>query len=101
MIKTIENPIVNNIVGAKLTFFLSTNSLNELPELNKGKGVILQRYKDGTLSDLTTFKSEDGLKWEMNGGRQRTEKDILTWHGKRGGAGKVVPIGFPRPPVFK
>jgi hypothetical protein len=37
----------------------------------------------------------------MNGGRQRTEKDILTWHGKRGSAGKVVPTGFPRPPVFK
>ena len=75
-------------------------SLNELPELNKGKGVILQRYKDGTLSDLTTFKNEDGLKWEMNGGRQRTEKDLLTWRGKRGGAGKIVPTGFPRPPLF-
>ena len=75
-------------------------SLNELPELNKGKGVILQRYKDGTLSDLTTFKNEDGLKWEMNGGRQRTEKDLLTWQGKRGGAGKIVPTGFPRPPLF-
>ena len=75
-------------------------SLNELPELNKGKGVILQRYKDGTLSDLTTFKNEDGLKWEMNGGRQRTEKDLLTWQGKRGGAGKMVPTGFPRPPIF-
>ncbi|MDA9170891.1 DNA topoisomerase IV subunit A [Alphaproteobacteria bacterium] len=75
-------------------------SLNELPELNKGKGVILQRYKDGTLSDLTTFKNVDGLKWEMNGGRQRTEKDLLTWQGKRGSAGKIVPTGFPRPPLF-
>jgi topoisomerase-4 subunit A len=37
----------------------------------------------------------------MNGGRQRTEKNILTWHGKRGGTGKLVPTGFPRPPVFK
>ena len=76
-------------------------SVNELPELNKGKGVILQRYKDGTLSDLTTFNNENGLKWEMNGGRQRTEKDLLTWQGKRGGSGKMVPTGFPRPPIFK
>ena len=75
-------------------------SINEIPELNKGKGVILQRYKDGTLSDITTFNKEDGLVWKMNGGRQRTEKNLLTWEGKRGGAGRMVPNGFPRPPIF-
>ena len=80
---------------------LITYSIEEVPELNKGKGVILQRYKDGTLSDITTFKKEDGISWKMNGGRQRTEKDLLTWEGKRGGAGKMVPNGFPRPPLFK
>ena len=36
----------------------------------------------------------------MTGGRQRTEKDILTWQGKRGAVGKMVPNGFPRPPIF-
>ena len=53
---------------------LITYSIEEVPELNKGKGVILQRYKDGTLSDIITFKKEDGISWKMNGGRQRTEK---------------------------
>ncbi len=80
---------------------LITYSIEEVPELNKGKGVILQRYKDGTLSDIMTFKKEDGISWKMNGGRQRSEKDLLTWEGKRGGAGRIVPNGFPRPPIFK
>ena len=75
-------------------------SIDEVPELNKGKGVILQRYKDGTLSDILSFNKVDGISWKMNGGRQRTEKDLLTWEGKRGGAGKMVPNGFPRPPIF-
>ncbi len=75
-------------------------SIDEVPELNKGKGVILQRYKDGTLSDITTFNKADGIVWKMTGGRQRTEKDLLTWQGKRGGAGRMVPNGFPRPPIF-
>ncbi len=79
---------------------LITYQIEEVPELNKGKGVILQRYKDGTLSDITTFKKEDGISWKMNGGRQRTEKDLLTWEGKRGGVGRMVPNGFPRPPIF-
>ena len=80
---------------------LITYSIEEVPELNKGKGVILQRYKDGTLSDIITFKKENGISWKMNGGRQRTEKELLTWEGKRGGAGKMVPNGFPRPPLFE
>jgi topoisomerase-4 subunit A len=75
-------------------------SIDEIPELNKGKGVILQRYKDGTLSDITTFNKDDGLVWKMNGGRQRSEKELITWQGKRGGAGKMVPNGFPKPPLF-
>jgi topoisomerase IV subunit A len=75
-------------------------SIDEIPELNKGKGVILQRYKDGTLSDITTFDKDDGLVWKMNGGRQRSEKELITWQGKRGGAGKMVPNGFPKPPLF-
>mgnify|MGYP000108752700 FL=1 len=75
-------------------------SVDEVPELNKGKGVILQRYKDGTLSDILSFNKVDGISWKMNGGRQRIEKDLLTWEGKRGGAGKMVPNGFPRPPIF-
>ena len=74
--------------------------IDDLPVLNKGKGVILQRYKDGTLSDFTSFNKNEGLSWKMNGGRKRVETDLLTWEGKRGGAGKLAPNGFPRPPIF-
>ena len=74
--------------------------INELPEQNKGKGVILQRYKDGFLSDIKVISEEEGISWLMQGGRQRLEKDISIWMGKRGAAGKLVPNGFPRPPIF-
>ena len=74
--------------------------LTELPEQNKGKGVILQRYKDGLLSDIKVISVEIGITWRMQGGRQRIEKEISNWIGKRGSAGKLVPNGFPRPPIF-
>tara|TARA_B100002051_G_scaffold275543_1_gene319950 strand:- start:1135 stop:3339 length:2205 start_codon:yes stop_codon:yes gene_type:complete len=74
--------------------------LLELPEQSKGKGVILQRYKDGLLSDIKVVTTEKGITWRMQGGRQRIEKEITYWIGKRGTAGKIVPNGFPRPPVF-
>ena len=45
-------------------------------------------------------KEEKGISWQMQGGRQRIEKDLSIWMGKRGGAGKLVPNGFPRPPIF-
>ncbi len=75
-------------------------SSSELPELNKGKGVILQRYKDGYLEDIKSISKDHGIMWNLSGGRQRTEKDISSWIGKRGGVGKLVPNGFPRPPKF-
>ena len=73
----------------------------ELPELYKGKGVILQRYRDGYLEDIKSISKFEGLYWKLSGGRQRTEKDIMPWIGKRGGVGKLVPNGFPRPPKFE
>ena len=75
-------------------------SRQELPELTKGKGVILQKYKDGKLADVKSFNLEDGLSWHMNGGRRRTELELNTWLGKRASAGKMPPTGFPRPPKF-
>ncbi len=74
--------------------------LDEVPELARGKGVILQRYKDGKLAAVKVFNAEDGISWHMNGGRQRTETDLSTWIGKRASAGKLPPTGFPRPPRF-
>ena len=73
--------------------------LNEIPEMTRGKGVILQRYKDGTLADVKTFSLADGLSWKM-GERTRTETDLLAWQGRRGSAGRMPPIGFPRPARF-
>ena len=75
-------------------------SREELPQLAKGKGVILQKYKDGKLSDVKSFNISDGLSWHMNGGRQRTETELSTWIGKRASAGRMPPTGFPRPPKF-
>ena len=75
--------------------------LADLPEMGRGKGVILQRFKTGgTLADATVFKAEEGLSWTLQGGRRRTETDLEIWRGKRAGAGKNPPNGFPRPPKF-
>jgi len=73
---------------------------SEVPEMSRGKGVILQRYRDGKLGDITFLKSEEGLSWSLQGGRTRTETDLTTWRGKRAGAGKMPPTGFPRPARF-
>jgi topoisomerase IV subunit A len=72
--------------------------LEELPILTRGQGVTLQRYRDGGLSDATTFRLEDGLSWAMGGdsGRTRTETDIWQWKVARGAAGRLPPTGFPK-----
>ena len=69
--------------------------LSELPEMTRGRGVMLQRYRDGGLSDVSVFKLDDGLSWR-SGDRTRTETDILAWIGKRAQAGRLAPRGFPR-----
>ena len=73
-------------------------NLEELPELAKGQGVMLQRYRDGGLSDATTFTLEDGLSWQMGGkgDRTRTENEMWQWKVARGAAGRMPPQGFPR-----
>ncbi|WP_300551176.1 DNA topoisomerase IV subunit A [Roseovarius sp.] len=71
-------------------------ALDELPELGRGKGVRLQKYKDGGLSDATTFTMADGLSWLDPAGRTRTETDLTEWMGKRAGSGRMAPRGFPR-----
>ena len=72
--------------------------LAELPEMGRGQGVQLQRYRDGGLSDATTFRLDDGLSWTMGGesGRTRTETEIASWRTARGAAGRAAPTGFPR-----
>ncbi|PFG64896.1 topoisomerase-4 subunit A [Thioclava sp. ES.031] len=70
--------------------------LEELPEMARGKGVRLQKYKDGGLSDAKTFTLADGLSWKDPAGRTRTETDLTEWTGKRASAGRMAPRGFPR-----
>lgn len=72
--------------------------MNEIPEMAKGQGVTLQRYKDGGLSDAVCFRLSEGLSWTMGGdsGRMRTETDLTQWRVARGAAGRLPPQGFPR-----
>jgi len=72
--------------------------LSELPELARGQGVTLQRYRDGGLSDATAFAMSEGLSWALGGesGRTRTETDLSPWRAARGAAGRLPPVGFPR-----
>jgi topoisomerase IV subunit A len=69
-------------------------ALDELPEMGRGRGVVLQKYKDGSLSDIRSFKRADGLTWAAGINRTRTENDLLAWEGKRAQAGRMVPKGF-------
>jgi topoisomerase-4 subunit A len=69
--------------------------IDEIPEMVRGKGVILQRYKNGGLSDIKLFTLAEGLSWKM-GEKTRLETRLLPWLGKRGQGGKLPPTGFPR-----
>ncbi|MBI1403566.1 MAG: DNA topoisomerase IV subunit A [Porphyrobacter sp.] len=73
-------------------------NLEELPVMTRGQGVQLQRYRDGGLSDATTFVLADGLSWQMGGSgeRTRTETEIRMWKVARGAAGRMPPQGFPK-----
>jgi topoisomerase-4 subunit A len=76
--------------------------LSELPEMGRGQGVALQRYRDGGLSDAKTFRFAEGLSWGMGGatGRTRSETDLSPWRTARGAAGRMPPVGFPRDNKF-
>ncbi len=73
-------------------------NLEEMPIMARGQGVMLQRYRDGGLSDATTFVLAEGLSWTMGGAgdRTRTESDIWQWKVARGAAGRMPPQGFPK-----
>ena len=72
--------------------------LSELPHMSRGKGVRLQKYRDGGLSDARTFRLADGLRWKDPAGRTRTVRaeELAEWLGRRAGAGRMAPRGFPR-----
>ena len=70
--------------------------LADLPEMVRGKGVRLQKYKDGGLSDAMTFVLAQGLTWKDPAGRTRTEPDLTEWLAARATSGRMAPRGFPR-----
>ena len=72
--------------------------LDDLPEMTRGKGVRLQKFKDGGLSDAVTFRREEGLSWPYAEGRTRTVRppELDEWLGRRAGSGRMAPRGFPR-----
>ncbi|MEO6248814.1 MAG: DNA topoisomerase IV subunit A [Sphingomicrobium sp.] len=76
--------------------------LAELPEMGRGSGVQLQRYRDGGLSDAVAVRMGEGLSWALGGesGRTRTESDLTPWRAVRGAGGRMAPVGFPRSGKF-
>jgi topoisomerase-4 subunit A len=69
--------------------------LSEVPEMARGRGVILQKHKDGAVTDVKIIKLADGISWPQ-GGRTRTESDLRPWLGARATAGRMAPNGFPK-----
>ncbi|HEY4775043.1 MAG TPA: DNA topoisomerase IV subunit A [Xanthobacteraceae bacterium] len=72
--------------------------LAQVPEMARGRGVRLQRYRDGGLSDIKTFSAKEGLSWVDSAGRSfsLSLKDLAGWRGDRAAAGRLAPRGFPR-----
>jgi len=68
---------------------------DDLPEMGRGRGVILQRYKDGGTADAKVFTLKEGLAWK-SGERERVETDLKDWIGERAQAGRLPPKGFSR-----
>ena len=76
--------------------------LAQVPEMSRGKGVRLQRYKDGGISDVRCFAIADGLTWLDSAGRTfvKSKDELAEWLGDRASAGRTVPKGFPRSGKF-
>jgi topoisomerase-4 subunit A len=77
-------------------------ALDQVPEMARGRGVRLQRYKDGGLGDIKTFKAEEGLSWTDTAGRafSLALEELADWRGNRADAGRLAPKGFPRTNTF-
>ena len=72
--------------------------LDQIPEMARGKGVRLQRYKDGGVADAKIFKLSEGLSWKDSAGRSFSveKRELKEWIGNRAEAGRLPPKGFPR-----
>jgi topoisomerase-4 subunit A len=76
--------------------------IEQVPEMTRGRGVRLQRYRDGGLSDIKTFEVEKGLSWADSAGRifNLSLKELADWRGNRADAGRLAPKGFPKTNMF-
>jgi topoisomerase-4 subunit A len=83
----------------KMVIFPAT----ELPEMTRGKGVRLQKYKDGGVSDARLFRASEGLSWTDSSQRTfvKPMSELKDWVGERAQAGRQVPQGFPRNNKFQ
>jgi len=79
----------------KLLVFMA----EEIPVMARGRGVMLQKYRDGGVADIKVFTLAEGLSWSL-GERTRTEMDLTPWIGKRASVGRLPPTGFPRSNKF-
>ena len=69
--------------------------LDELPEMARGKGVAIQKFQSGGLSDTKVFAKKEGLTWIDRSGRLQTIDDWKAYAGKRAQSGRIAPKGFP------
>jgi topoisomerase-4 subunit A len=76
--------------------------IDQVPKMARGRGVRLQKYRDGGLSDLATFDSSEGLTWKDSAGREFSAslKELVDWRGNRADAGRLPPKGFPKSNKF-
>jgi topoisomerase IV subunit A len=96
-------PVEGDLIAAigenrKMVIF----AMAQVPEMTRGRGVRLQRYKDGGLSDIKTFEVEKGLSWADSAGRifNLSLKELADWRGNRADAGRLAPKGFPKTNTF-
>lgn len=96
---TVIDPGDNTVATIGTNRKMLVFKLSEIPEMSKGKGVILQKFKDGGLADAKTFNLKQGLTYRAAGSDKKVA-DIKPWIGERAQAGKLPPNGFPKTPKF-
>ncbi|AHA27695.1 DNA topoisomerase IV subunit A [Candidatus Liberibacter americanus] len=99
-VKVVDNHDHVAVVGENRRFLIFP--IDQVPELSRGKGVKLQSYKVGGISDVLCFNMSEGVNWTDGAGRvfSRSKNDLIGWLGKRGAVGSLVPKGFPRSGKF-
>lgn len=97
-----EEPLPTHVATVGENRKMLVFALDQVPEMARGKGVRLQKYKDGGIKDARLFVLEAGLTWQDSSGRTFTKmpEELAEWMGVRAGAGRMVPKGFPRSGKF-